>query len=71
MAGQHVENLLRKFKGEKISIKSVSGGIYEGTVAEVTNDYICLIESVGDEESRVYILFTAIESMMAPGKTSD
>ena len=32
MAGQHIENLFRRFKGEKVNIKTISGGIYEGRV---------------------------------------
>ena len=63
MAGQHSENLFRRFKGEKVSVKTVSGGLYEGKVAEVTNDYICLVESVGGEGSQVFLFFVAIESM--------
>ena len=38
MAGQHTENLFRRFKGEAVSIKTVSGGLYEGRVTEITND---------------------------------
>ena len=28
MAGQHMENLFRRFKGEVVDVKTVSGGIY-------------------------------------------
>ena len=63
MAGQHVENLFRRFKGEKISLKTISGGIYEGRVIEITNDYVCLTETSGAENQPVFIFFSAIESM--------
>jgi hypothetical protein len=65
MAGQHIENLFRRFKGEKVSIKTISGGIYEGRVAEVTNDYVCLNETIGAESQQVFVLFGSIESMAA------
>jgi len=63
MAGQHSENLFRRYKGESVSIKTVSGGLYEGRVTDVTNDYICLTETVGGEDSQVFVFFLAIESM--------
>jgi hypothetical protein len=65
MPGQHIENLFRRFKGEKVSIKTISGGIYEGRVAEVTNDYVCLNETIGAESQQVFLLFSALESMTA------
>jgi hypothetical protein len=65
MAGQHVENLFRRFKGEKINLKTISGGIYTGRVIEITNDYVCLNEPEGGESQPVFIFFTAIESVAA------
>ena len=65
MAGQHVENLFRRFKGEKINLKTISGGIYTGRVVEITNDYVCLNETEGGDSQTVFILFTAIESVAA------
>ena len=70
MAGQHTENLFRRFRNGTVSIKTISGGIYEGKVSEVTNDYICLIESVGGEGTQVFLFFHAIESMTATGNDS-
>ena len=64
MAGQHMENLFRRFKGEKVNVKTISGGIYEGRVVEITNDYLCLSE--GTESQPVFIFFNAIESMATP-----
>ena len=63
MAGQHIENLFRRFKGEVVDIKTISGGIYSGRVSEVTNDYIELIETSGPSGQRVFITFNSIESV--------
>ena len=63
MTGQHIENLFRRFKGEVVDVKTVSGGIYSGRVVEVTNDYVCLIETSGAPGQQVYITFSSIESM--------
>ncbi len=70
MAGQHTENLFRRFKGEGISIKTITGGIYEGRVTEITNDYICLIETVGGEGVQVFLFFHAIESVTTVSNTT-
>lgn len=63
MAGQHIENLFRRFKGEIVDVKTISGGIYTGRIAEITNDYVCLIETNIAPDQRVYLLYGAIESM--------
>jgi len=63
MAGQHMENLFRRFKGEVVDVKTVSGGMYSGRVVEVTNDYVCLIETAGAPGQQVFVSFQAIESM--------
>lgn len=65
MAGQHVENLFRRFKGEKINLKTISGGLYTGRVVEITNDYVCLNETDGVDSQTVFIFFIAIESVAA------
>jgi ribosome maturation factor RimP len=65
MAGQHIENLFRRFKGEVVDVKTVSGGIYSGRVVEVTNDYVCLTETAGAPGQQVFVTFSAIESMAA------
>ena len=64
MAGQHLENLFRRFKGEVVDVKTISGGIYSGRIAEITNDYICLTESSGAPGQQVFLTFGAIESMV-------
>ena len=63
MAGQHVENRLRRFKGEVVDIKTISGGIYSGRVSEITNDYVELIETTGAKGQRVFVTFASIESL--------
>ena len=63
MAGQHIENLFRRFKGEVVDIKTISGGLYSGRVVEITNDYVCLSETSGAPGQQVFIAFNAVESM--------
>ena len=52
-----------RYNGEVVSIKTISGGIYEGRLVEITDDYIALIERETTEPSQVFIFFSAIESM--------
>ena len=63
MPGQHLENLFRRFKGEVVDVKTLSGGIYTGRISEITNDYVCLIETSGAPGQQVFLSFSAIESM--------
>jgi len=63
MAGQHMENLFRRFKGELVDVKTVSGGIYSGRITDITNDYICLNETTAAPGQQVYLFFGSIESM--------
>ncbi|HYV09914.1 MAG TPA: hypothetical protein VE980_03310 [Pyrinomonadaceae bacterium] len=65
MAGQHIENLFRRFKGEVVDVKTLSGGIYSGRVVEITNDYVCLIETSGAPGQQVFVTFGSIESVAA------
>lgn len=67
MEGQHTENLFRRLKGETVSIKTVSGGMYQGRVTEVTNNYVSIQETADNEGSQVFLFFSAIESMVTPG----
>ena len=61
---QHVENLLIRYRGGAVQIKTMSGGIYDGTISDVTNDYVALRVKSGDsEEKLVIILLHAIESL--------
>ena len=63
MAAQHIENLFRRFKGEVVDVKTVSGGVYSGRIVEVTNDYVCLTETSGAPGQQVFVTLQAIESM--------
>ncbi len=66
---QHVENLLIRYRGQAVNIKSVSGGMYEGTISDVTNDYVSLkITSATGEIDLVIVLLHAIESV-SPQRT--
>ena len=60
---QHTENLFRRFRGQLVRIKTISGSIYTGKVAEIANDYVALNEGNGIEPAQVFLFFHAIESM--------
>lgn len=64
MERQHTENLFRRYKGELVNIKSVSGGVYRGYVSEVTNDYVSLIDRETEDDTQTFLLFSAIESLV-------
>jgi hypothetical protein len=64
MGSQHTENLFRRFRGELVNIKSISGGVYRGYVSEVTNDYISLIDRETEDETQTFILYSSIESLV-------
>jgi len=63
---QHVENLLIRYRADAVDIKTISGGVYEGSITDVTNDYVALKvkDATGDEDT-VVILLHAIESVLA------
>lgn len=63
MPGQDIENLFRRFKGEIVDLKTVSGGIYSGRIVDVTNDYVCLSETSGAPGQQVFVSFRTIESI--------
>ncbi len=64
MERQHTENLFRRFKGQLVSIKTVSGGVYEGRVTEITNDYVCLVDRENTDSAQVFLFFSSLESMI-------
>ena len=53
MNHQHVENLLIRYRGQAVDVKTISGGVYEGSITDVTNDYVALKvrDAVGDEDT--------------------
>ena len=49
-------------------LKTISGGIYEGRIVEITNDYVSLSKPSpveGADDKPVFIFFIAIESVTA------
>ncbi len=62
MGSQHTENLFRRFKGEVVALKTISGGVYEGRVNEITNDYVSLIDD--GEKAPTFVFFGAVESLV-------
>jgi hypothetical protein len=63
---QHVENLLIRYRGDTVDIKTISGGVYEGSIADVTNDYVALkVKDATGAEDTVVILLHAIETVFA------
>ena len=66
---QHIENLLIRFRGQSVAIKTVSGGVYEGMVNDVTNDYVALkTRNQGSEDNLVIVLLHSIESVLPQSK---
>ena len=63
MTGQRTENLFRRFKGQSVSIKTISGGVYQGEITEVTNDYVSLMPSGAVDRSAIFLFFNGIESL--------
>lgn len=64
MAYQHIENLLIRYRGQVVEIKTVSGSAYEGSVSDVTNDYVALkTQTAGGEDDQVIVLLHNIEAV--------
>ena len=65
---QHIENMLIRYRGQAVDVKTISGGVYEGTISDVTNDYVALkIKDAAGGEDLVFILLHAIESVSPQG----
>ena len=64
MEGQHTENLFRRYKGKRVTVRSVSGSVYKGQVGEITNDYVLLIGDESADKAQTFVLFAAIESIV-------
>lgn len=65
MAYQHVENLLIRFRGQSAIVKTISGAVYEGVIADITNDYVALkVEEKDGEKEHVIVLLHSIESIL-------
>lgn len=61
MSRQHTENLFRRYKAKLVNIKTLSGSVYTGHVAELTNDYVALTDGETDDLS--FVFFSSIESV--------
>jgi hypothetical protein len=62
---QHIENLLIRFRGQVVTIKTVSGAVYEGSITDVTNDYVSLkVKTAGADDNLIIILLHSIESVL-------
>ena len=62
---QHIENLLIRFRGQSVTIKTVSGEVYEGAISDVTNDYVSLkLRTSEAENDQVIVLLHSIESVL-------
>ena len=57
---QHIENLLIRYRGNAMKLKTVTGATYEGLVTDVTNDYVALKNS---DDEVVVVLLHAIEAV--------
>jgi len=63
---QHIENLLIRYRGQAVAVKTISGGVYEGSITEVTNDYVALkLKNKGSQDDQIVILLHSIESVTA------
>jgi len=63
---QHIENLLIRYRGNSVEIKTISGGVYEGLITDVTNDYVALkVNGAEGQEVTVVVLLHAIESVLS------
>jgi hypothetical protein len=68
MGYQHVENLLIRFRGQSVDIKTISGAVYEGIIADITNDYVALkVQGRDGETDNVIVLLHSIESILPRG----
>ena len=65
MAYQHVENLLIRFRGRSVGIQTLSGGVYEGIISDITNDYVALkVQGQDGETDDVIVILHSIESIL-------
>lgn len=70
MGLQHIENLLRRYRGQMVIIKTRSGITYEGTITDINNDYVALATKVGDESREtVFVLLHSVESVLPRNST--
>ena len=68
---QHTENLFRRYKGEVVTLKTVSGSVFEGRISEVSNDYVALVDQGDAEKTPTYVFYSAVESLVVLGVASE
>jgi 16S rRNA U1498 N3-methylase RsmE len=70
MGLQHIENLLRRYRGQMVNIKTRSGGTYEGTITDINNDYVALATKADDESREtVFVLLHSVEAVLPRNST--
>ena len=62
MGRQDTENLFRRYKGQLSNVKTKSGAVYTGIIAEISNDYVAISDRETDRLT--FVLFGAIESVV-------
>ena len=62
MPRQDTENLFRRYKNQVASIRTISGGLYKGKIADVTNDFVAIVDH--ETAQSTFVLFSAIESVL-------
>jgi len=50
--------LISPLSGQVVTVKTLSGAIYNGRVTEVTNDFVELVEKKEAESAQVFFFFT-------------
>ena len=63
MGLQHVENLLRRHRGQIVNIRTMFGGVYEGVVSDINNDYVTLTSVTADGNRETFVLLQSIEAV--------
>lgn len=65
MGLQHVENLLRRHRGQAVNIRTMFGGVYEGVISDINSDYVTLTLENGDTQKETYVLLQSIEAVQS------
>lgn len=63
MGLQHVENLLRRHRGQMVNIRTMFGGVYEGVVSDINSDYVTLTHEETDLPEVTFVLLQSIEAV--------
>jgi hypothetical protein len=63
MGLQHVENLLRRHRGQIVNIRTMFGGVYEGVISDINSDYVTLTHEEPDLPEVTFVLLQSIEAV--------